>query len=312
MNNAAADPQPATPIRQRHHFGYRANLFMLRMGSLFLPLGYALVFVASIFFWIIDGRSRRVSIEFLNRVLGPGTWLERRLQSWWHFFSYGRLLLDRSVALAGAGQTFRCTCPHRDSLLQVACDDRAILILTAHFGAAELTAPMLKDLPNPRPFNFVVYRDMRDKTEQFHQQQWRALGNMRFINSMDPISAGLKIMAALQAHELVGLRADRAMSGRTLTAQLLGSSVELPAGPFMAAILTGANVVSAFTVRRGWRRYELLVSKPRQYVVNDGQTRAEVLQKAADDFAADLEAAVKQYPYQWGNFVDLWQQPRPG
>ncbi len=312
MKNAAADPQPATPIRQRHHFGYRANLFMLRMGSLFLPLGYALVFAASIFFWIIDGRSRRVSIEFLNRVLGPGTWLERRLQSWWHFFSYGRLLLDRSVALAGAGQTFRCACPHRDSLLEVACDDRAILMLTAHFGAAELTAPMLKDLPNPRPFNFVVYRDMRDKTEQFHQQQWRALGNMRFINSMDPISAGLKIMAALQAHELVGLRADRAMSGRTLTAQLLGNSVELPAGPFMAAILTGANVVSAFTVRRGWRRYELLVSKPRQYVVNDGQTRADVLQKAADDFAADLEAAVKQYPYQWGNFVDLWQQPRPG
>jgi predicted LPLAT superfamily acyltransferase len=185
-------------------------------------------------------------------------------------------------------------------------------MLTAHFGVAELTAPMLKDLPNPRPFHFVVYRDMRDQTEHFHQDQWRALNQMRFINSMDPISAGLKILAALQAHELVGLRADRAMSGRTLTTQLLGGTVELPAGPFMAAVLTGANVVSTFTVRRGWRRYELLVSKPRQYLVGTGLARADVLQKAADDFAADLEAAVKQYPYQWGNFFDLWQQPRPG
>ncbi len=310
MNHSPTDPPPPTRIRQRHHLGYRANLFMLRMGSIFLPLGYVFVFVASVFFWIIDGRSRRASINFLGRVLGPCNGLQRRLQSWWHFYSYGRLLLDRSVALAEPRPTFRCTCPNRDHLLHAAQDDRALLMLTAHLGAAELTAPMLKDLPNRRPFHFVVYRDLHDPTEKFHQDQWRALGNIRFINSTDPISAGLKIIAALQAHDVVALRADRAMSGRTLTAQLLGASVELPAGPFMAAVLTGANVVSAFTVRRGWRRYELLVSKPRQYLPAAGLTRADILQKAADDFAADLEAVVQEYPYQWGNFFDLWQQPR--
>ncbi len=311
MNNSSAAPPPPTPVRQRHHLGYRANLFMLRLGSTFLPLGYVVVFVASLGFWFIDGRARRASINFLDRALGPCNRPQRWLQSWWHFYSYGRLLLDRSVALAGPCQTFQCTCPNRSNLLQAVCADRAMLMLTAHLGAAELSAPMLKDLPNPRPFHFVVYRDMRDQTEQFHKDQWRALGNMRFINSMDPISAGLKIMAALQARELVGLRADRAMSGRTLTTRLLGASVELPAGPFLAAILTGANVVSAFTIRRGWRHYDLLVSKPRQYVLGTALTRAELLQKAADDFAADLEDVVKQYPYQWGNFFDLWQKSRP-
>ncbi len=309
MKHSTLRTPPSPAVRRRHHFGYRANLFMLRIGGIFLPLAYALVYVVTIFFWFIDAQSRRASMNFLDRVLGPRNYLTRRLQSWRHFFTYGQLLLDRSVALAEPSGAFKCRCPNRDNLLKAMQDDRALLILTAHFGAAELAAPMLTDLPNSRPFHFVVYRDMRDTTEHFHQDQWRALAHIRFINSMDPISAGVKIMAALQAHEFVALRADRAMSGRTLATQLLGATVELPAGPFMAAVLTQANVVSAFTVRRGWRRYDLLVSAPRQYSVAAGENRADVLKIAAADFASDLEAAVKQYPYQWGNFFDLWLSP---
>ncbi len=250
--------------------------------------------------------ARRASISFLNRVLGPGNYLRRRLQSWWHFYSYGRLLLDRSVALAGPRHTFRCACPIRENLLQAIHDDRAILMLTAHFGAAELTAPMLQGQPDPRPFHFVVYRDMRDTTEHFHRDQWKSLADIDWINSTDPIVAGIRVMKALKNADVVAIRADRPMQGRAIVAEFCGRPMQLPAGPFMAAVLSGASVINAFTVRTGYRTYQMHASMPRKYEPASGLARAQLLNQAVQDYVADLERIVRQYPYQWGNFYDVW------
>ena len=45
------------------------------------------------------------------------------------------------------------------------------------------------------------------------------------------------------------------MTGKTVRARLLGDDVELPAGPFVAAVLSGAPVVNVYTCRLGYRRY---------------------------------------------------------
>ncbi len=302
----AEKPAAIRRVRLRHHCGYKANLFMLRAGGLLLPVGYGLVAAAACWFWLTDGPSRRASRGFLTRAASRG----RRSAAWWqtlyHMYIYGQLLLDRSVSLADDKGRFKVASATGDSWREGLNPQRGLLMLTAHFGAAELSAVMLKRVGPNRRANFVVYRDMRDATEHFHRDQWKLLADIQWINSMEPVAAGLKVMAALKRREVVAMRADRPMQGRTVTVEFLGRRMQLPAGPFIAAVLSGADVVSAFTVRSGYRCYDMHISMPRFYISVAEGDRDRLAEQAVKDYTADLEATERNYPYQWGNFYDVW------
>ena len=276
---------------------------------MFLPLGYIFVAFAVFWFWMTDGRARHASRNFLTRIFQSQN-KKQKVHWWhtiWHMNVYGLMLLDRSVSLADSRGKFRISPATGDGWLERLVPGRGVLMLTAHFGAAELSAPMLKRMGAGRKAHFVVYRDMSDATEQFHRDQWTSLADIQWINSTEPISAGLAVMAALKKGDVVAMRADRAVRGRCLDAMFFGQRVQLPAGPFTAAVLSGAMVVNAFTVRAGYRQYIMHISTPKCYALHPGLSRDELIGRAVADYLADLEAIVERYPYQWGNFYDFWK-----
>lgn len=284
-------------------------MFMLFLGRRMPRLGYFAAALVSLGFWLLNKPARRASMAFLARVKGDqGRWSLYR-HSYRHVRMFGVLILDRSVALASADAGITVDSDHRTRLNRALAMERGLLIFTAHFGALEIAAPWLKTVVKPEKMHFVMYRDFNDSTEQFHHDQWKMLQGMNFINSIDPIAAGLQIMAAIRQRHCVGMRADRIMSGRMVQTPLLGQTVSLPAGPFTAAVVGNTAVVTAFTLRQGPRHYRMFVSEPRCYDIGAGFSREQLIQKAAEDYAADLEILLRQYPYQWGNFYDFWSKP---
>ena len=306
MTNVAAPDSVKPTIRAKHRFGYRGNMFMLFLGRRLPALGYFAVAVVALGFWLANKPARLGSMIFLRRVRS----INGRWRLYWHSYKqlcmFGILILDRSVALAAADAGIMVESDHRDRLKRALNVQRGVLILTAHFGALEIAAPWLRTYIEPEKMHFVMYRDFSDSTEQFHQDQWKMLKGMKFINSTDPLAAGLQIMAALRQRQYVGIRADRVMGGRSVQVRLMGGNVALPAGPFTAAVAGNAVVVTAFTLRQSSRRYRMFVSEPRCYDLQSGISREQLIQKAAQDYAADLEELLRQYPYQWGNFYDFW------
>ncbi len=300
------EPGAPRPIRIRHHGGYRGNMLMLRLGSLFLPLGYAAVAAAAAWFWLAERPARAASEDFLERIFGRQSRLRRGWQSYRHMNMYGKMLLDRSVFLAGLDRRFLVDSLDEPNIRDALRRRRGLLILTGHFGCAEISAPLLQQLDPGRPLHFVRYANPRDATEQFQRDQWKKLAAARWINSFDPLAAGVEIMAALQRGECVAMQADRAMRGRTIPATLLGRRVDLPAGPFTAAVVGEAVVVCAFTFRAGYRRYRTCISPPRCYVPSSGVSKEAAIAQAAGDYARELEKLLKLHPYQWGNFYRFW------
>ena len=297
---------PPANIRARQYGGYRGNMFMLRIGQICLPAGYLLVAFAAFWFWLFKPKIRQASDDFLNRVYGPRPWFVRWRQSYRHLLTFGILLLDRSVELAQTKNNFQVQVPGLQQMRDSLKSDRGVVILTGHFGSPELAVPHIKDLDEARPFNFVIYRDITDKTERFHFDQWNAVKSIHVISSIDALSAGVQMMAALHRNESVGMRADRAMSGRTVAVSLLGRRVGMPAGPFTAAVLSRAMVVTAFNLRVGYRRYHMYTSEPRYYEFSDPCSKQAAIEQAAHDYAAELEKLLRRYPYQWGNFYNFW------
>jgi predicted LPLAT superfamily acyltransferase len=292
--------------------GYRANAAMLWIGTRILPLGYGLVWLAAIYFLLFCPRARRASGRYMALVAGGRLGvIVRSWRVYRHMVAYGFLLLDRALMLARAGHGFAIDC---EGLLHLTraptSEEEGVIVLSAHFGMAEISAPYMRKVGMRRGLNIVMYQDTKDGTERFHTQYRKLLEGTNVISTTDPLAAGMKIISALKRGEMVAMRADRTMSGKGVAVTLLGERLVLPAGPFMAAVLSGAPVVYIDTVRMGYRRYRCAIASGGRYGEDEGGTREERIERAAQDFAAHLEGMLRRYPRQWGNFYDLWAVQR--
>ncbi len=305
MTIPAAEGRAARARWGRNHGGYVGNRLLLAVGQFCLPLGYAAVKLTALGFFVWHARARRASRDYLPRVLGPKNPLLLACYIYKHLDVFGKMLIDRAVALATEHRNFRFTAVGLEHLKDALRADAGVLMLTAHVGAAEMAAPLLRQCTD-RPLYMVMYRDPADTAEHFHEKHQQALQDVHVISTTEPVRAGLQMLAALRQKAIVGVRADRALTGKTIEATLLGQPVALPAGPFLTAILTGVPVLSTYVLRVGYRHYEMVAFPPRHYTDNQGP-REDTLRRAAADYAADLESILLKYPYQWFNFYKFWE-----
>ncbi len=313
-------PQPAAeqPLRRRWgrvRFGYRANALMLFVGRHALWLAYVFVWFAAGYFFLTSGKARRASGDYLARVFGRRNRLRRAWDTYRHMVVYGYLLLDRSVMLSAEGHGFVVQREGIEGMYAAAAQEGGLILLSAHFGNAEAALPFMErkmgSLLRERPIHMVMYQDLQDATERFHVHTRRLLAGMEIISTRDPLRAGVQIIAALRGGAAVAIRADRSLEGKTLPVDFLGSPVRLPAGPFLAAALTGAPVVTVYTCRRGYRRYAVVLTFCGSYGEATAGSRDERSARAAGDYARSLETVVRRFPLQWGNFYDFWAATPP-
>ncbi len=303
MTNTPPTTSAPFHVRQQHRGGYYANALLMQLGMRCLWLAYIFVAFAALFFWITRPQARRASGHYLNRALGKRTGIAQAFRTYRHMYCFGQLLLDRALLLASPAHHFDLTLDGKQYLLDAIALQRGLILVTAHFGIAEAGMPRMA--PLGVPVHMVMYQPPGDSTERFHARYRKLLADVNVITTTHPLDASLKIMAALRRGEIVSMRADRVMSGKTVPAMLLGGKIELPAGPLTAAVLSGAPVLSVYTVRLGYKSYRCTIRRLGEY---GGGSKDEMLAKAAQDYAQNLEQVVRTHPLQWSNFYDYWRE----
>lgn len=287
--------------------GYYSNALMLWVGMRFLWLAYVMVWFAALYFYFFVGKARRGSLKYLDRISPGRGWAKRQWQTYRHLVTFGYLLLDRAVMLMNSKHGFAISCDGLEHLTKVSASGGGLLVLTAHFGNAEIAAPYFSKLGFTHKVHIVMYMDTKDGTEKFHARHRKLLDKIEIISTTDPLSAGVRIIRAIKEGGVVAMRADRTMSGKMVSATLLGGRISLPAGPFVSGAICGAPMVSIYTCRIGYRRYHCIVRPMKRCGDEAGGTRDERMNAAAQEYADGLEQVLRKYPYQWSNFYDYWQ-----
>ena len=102
--------------------------------------------------------------------------------------------------------------------------------------------------------------------------------------------------------------ADRLLgSKKSFPCLFMGEDAKLPAGPFVFAAQKEVPVFAAFVMKQRATRYHLIVRR----LDGNLQSPTSVRLRAADlakNYAAVLEEVMEQYPYQWFNYFDFWNQ----
>jgi len=272
----------------------------LRCGR---PCARALLYPATVYFFLRRGYERRVSYAFLERALG------RKATAWEvmrHIFSFASTMLDRVFLLSDRYARFDVRVHGLEELTSRMCPDRGVLLLGAHVGSFEVLRVLATERPDVKVCAVLDTQKTPALTELLHE-----LNPAVARNVIDASRPGTEIVLALgeAAREgaLVTLLADRARQHEsTVIVDFMGSPAAFPGAPFLIGALLKVPMVICIGMYRGGNRYDLYFEPFADELVLPRHARKTELRAAAQRYAARLEHHVRQDPYNWFNWHDFW------
>ncbi|MEO5998545.1 MAG: lipid A biosynthesis acyltransferase [Chitinophagaceae bacterium] len=281
--------------------GYRIFVIILRNFGV-LPAYLLLRFVAFYYFLFLF-KSTKPLFFFFRHKLGYG-FLKSLVSIYCNFYFLGQSIIDKVVVMSGIPNKFTYNFDGEDNLRKIVEMQKGGLLLSAHIGNWEIAGHLLKRL-NTR-INIVM---MDNEHQQIKGYLSTITGkrNMRVIVIRNnDISHIYEINEAFKNNELVCMHADRFMEGnKTLTADFLNEEARFPIGPFVLAATFKIPVSFVFAMKESNFHYHFFSSGIKNY---DHPAKEKRMQQMLNDFAAEMENKVKQYPVQWFNYYNFWQQ----
>ena len=133
----------------------------------------------------------------------------------------------------------------------------------------------------------------------------------RIIDVGSDSLASLEMVRALREGQVLALQGDRHIDHHVVKVRFLGREAPFPVGPFMLAAISGAPLIATFSLQVGPASYRFFAKPPLQLAFARGQSREDQLKAWVEPYVSELEAVVRQYPYQWFNFYDFWDSAPP-
>lgn len=278
--------------------GYKIFIFLLRIGG--LRPAYALLYIVAWYYiFFVPAATRPLRYLYQER-LGFDTRKARRTIRK-NIFRFGQTILDKIYMFSTRKNPFQISREGGHYLNEMVEAGKGGIIVSAHIGNYELAGQLLERLETI--VNIVMYDGEDTQIKQYlNKVADKKTFNIIFIK--EDMSHIYEMSAALSRNELICLHADRYVAGtRTITRSFLGKEARFPLGPFILASKLRAPVSIVFTLKPADFHYHFTATPPRVYE-GRGTTGAEEMLK---DYVHALEEKVNQYPEQWFNYFDFWE-----
>lgn len=183
---------------------------------------------------------------------------------------------------------------------------KGVLIVTAHFGAWELSS--FSHAVYGHPMKFLV-RPIDNPRVDALIMHYRELSGNVGVNKRDSVR---QIMRALRSNEAIGILIDQnATREEGVFVDFFGIPTCTTAGVATLALRTGAAAVPAALIWDERLRKHRLRFEPAVVLDNTGDFQADVLSNTAK-FNRALEEKIRAYPDQWLWVHRRWKTRPPG
>ena len=284
--------------------GMKILEFLMRICPLWVVYGVAMLPVIWYYLKRPEGRSSsRTYQKMLGYAYGP---TKRFLFGLSQARAFSYVILDNMYLGIFGNKRFRIEEKGTEIFRTALSKGRGLILLSAHVGNWHLA---LNFLWNTNTRVHLVTDELRQN--EVRRQMDRAKESADHLtvhsNIRDP---GLifELRAALSRGEVVILAGDRAASDRRVRIPFLGGDAWFPTNPFALADAVKAPVCTALTFRKGMQRYTCYGIGPFNpdgpSPIEDKNKRVEYM---ARKFAGHLEEYIRQFPHQWFNFYNFWQ-----
>lgn len=265
--------------------------------------------VTALIFFVILKRERRAVTGNLRRVSGKrGLWLQWKVYR--VFYSFCDLMVSYCfVPQATHSQLLDMLVDSEDGgakINQCLAAGKGLIVWTAHVGNWEFASRLLAMYGRVN-----VARVVEDNPAEITLRNLMASERIKTVDLKRGVPATLELLEALRRNEIVAIQGDRVYQRRTFEVPFFCQPTSFPLGPFLLSQVSGAPVLPAFVVRRGWLRYQPLVGDPIPAVprlANRGDDDAG-LYDAMCQAVRFLETSLTTHYDQWMNFFDFGRLP---
>lgn len=280
--------------------GYR--IFVGILKNFGVGTAYFLLRFVALYFWLFSYKSSKPLFHYFHKKMGYGR-RKSLAMMYKNYYRFGQTLIDKVVVMAGIRNNFTYHFDGEENLHKMAALKKGGLLLSAHLGNWEIAGHFLKRLQTR--INIVMF-DGEHRQIKNYLEQVTGKRSMNIIVIKDDISHIYAINEALKNNELVCMHADRFVEGnKSITGNFLGEPALFPVGPFLLAATFKVPVSFVFAFKETQSHYHLFASEIREYTNGPRQM---VVEGIFTDFLGQMENKVKQYPEQWFNYYNFWQQ----
>jgi predicted LPLAT superfamily acyltransferase/glycosyltransferase involved in cell wall biosynthesis len=300
-------PKKATAWTGRSRGGVFGHWFFFQVTRVFgLSPAYWVLFPVCFYFFLTARVARTASMQFLERAIGPVSFVKRLGRTYFHLLSFSRTLVDRAFFGIRGKEAFHYE-PNGLDYIQSAAAAGGVVLLTAHMGNWEIASGLLGEAG--KKLAIVGYRREHENLSRYLE---KAQGpRPRIIEVGSDTLSSLEMVRALREGAVLALHGDRAVDRNVVRVPFLGRDAPFPIGPFMLAAVSGAPLIATFSLQVAPATYRLFARPPVMLRFEPGHSRESQLQSWVEQYVLELEAVARQYPYQWFNFYDFWDAPPP-
>jgi predicted LPLAT superfamily acyltransferase len=289
----------------------RGSLALLRaMAWVSLNLGRrtgrCVLYLIVVYYFFFSPTAAHHSTAYLRRVLGREPRARDRFRQ---LLAFATMIHDRVYLLNDRFELFDIEVGATPALEQALAEGSGCFLIGAHLGSFEIMRSFGR-----RKSGVEVVMAMYDQNARKISAVLEAI-NPRAQPEIIPlgtIDAMLRIRSRLAEGAFVGMLADRTFGAEPrIRVSFLGSPAPFPVGPWRAAALLRRRVLFVAGVYCGGNHYRVLINEVADFSEVSSHTREAAVVAAIERYAALLEHYCQQYPYNWFNFFDFWQEQEP-
>jgi predicted LPLAT superfamily acyltransferase len=278
--------------------GYRIFVWVLKNFGI-LPAYFLLRFVVLYYFLFSFKASRQIYNLYHHR-LGYSR-LNAVGKLYKNYYLLGQSIIDKVVVMSGIKNNFSFDFDGEENLRKITGLQKGGILLSAHIGNWDVAGHLFKRLETR--INIVLYDGEHEQIKEYLESV-TGKRNVNLIIIKNDLSHIYTINDALTSNELVCMHADRFIEGnKTLSADFLGEKARFPMGPFLLAAKFKVPVSFVFAVKESKLHYHFFASQIKEYSTLNKDA---VMQEMLNDYAAEMEKKLKQYPEQWFNYYNFW------
>ena len=249
---------------------------------------------------LILNPSRGIAYRFFRKRIGYG-----RLKSAWKTYVnhclFGQVVVDKFAMYAG--KKFKVEIEGYENFARLAAKKEGFVQLSAHIGNYEIAGYTL--VCENKRINALVYAGEKESVMRNRDKMF-ADTNISMIAISPDMSHLFEIDKALEEGEIVSMPADRISgSPKFIEHDFLGTKARFPLGPFSVATIRSLDALAINVMKTSLTSYKIYVT-PLPY--DKTTSRQEQIKQLSGAYVAELEKRVRQYPTQWYNYFEFWNE----
>lgn len=275
---------------------------LIRLGG--RQAAYLLLRFVVLYYVLCSPAVRRRSSPYLSRRFPARGGFGRLLDCYRLSYGIGAVLVDRAaLGILGTDRVSVST-TERAKLKELVGEGKGLIMVTSHVGSWQGAMAALGLIGTP--VNLLIHRQEGDLDRHYFEHGGES--PYRIIDPAGYLGGTLEMMAALKRGEIVCIMGDRAMGSKsgTIAARFLNGKVRFPFSPYKLGAASGAPVAVVFPIKTGADRYALNLATVLRIPHLAGRS-AEPYRPFVEQYVAALERFVGEYPYQYFNFFDMWE-----